>query len=42
VQVFNAPYVVLSSLSMAFSVFFLWYTELPEVRVGLLRDKIEG
>ena len=41
-QVFNAGYVILSTLSMALSAFFLWYTELPEVRVGLLRDKIEG
>jgi hypothetical protein len=41
-QVFNTSYVVLSLLSMLLSAFFLWYTELPEVRVGLLRDKIVG
>lgn len=38
VQVFNTPYVVLSLLSMGLSAFLLWYTELPEVRMGLLRD----
>jgi hypothetical protein len=37
-QVFNTSYVVLSVLSMALSAFLLWYTELPEVRMGLLRD----
>jgi hypothetical protein len=40
VQVFNTGYVVLSLISMLLSAFFLWYTELPEVRVGLLRDKV--
>jgi len=39
VQVFNGGYVVLSFLSMLLSAFFLWYTELPDVRVGLLREK---
>ncbi|HPH95223.1 MAG TPA: hypothetical protein PKW33_03590 [Anaerolineaceae bacterium] len=36
-QVFNAPYVILSVISMALSVFYLWYAELPEVRMGMLR-----
>jgi len=38
VQVFNAPYVVLTVLSLVFSTFLLWYTELPEVRLGLMRE----
>ncbi len=38
VQVFNTAYVVLSLLSMAFSAFFLWYMELPEVRMGFYRE----
>jgi hypothetical protein len=37
-QVFNAPYVVLTVLSLVFSTFLLWYTELPEVRLGLVRE----
>ena len=37
-QVFNAPYVVLTVLSLACSTFLLWYTELPEVRLGLVRE----
>jgi hypothetical protein len=37
-QVFNTTYVILSVLSMGLSAFLLWYTELPEVRMGLLRD----
>jgi hypothetical protein len=37
-QVFNAPYVVLTVLSLVSSAFLLWYTELPEVRLGLIRD----
>jgi hypothetical protein len=36
-QFFDATYVILSLVSMAFSAFLLWYTELPEVRMGLLR-----
>jgi hypothetical protein len=36
-QYFNTAYVILSLVSMAFSAFLLWYTELPEVRMGLLR-----
>ena len=38
VQVFNTPYVVLTVLSLVFSTFLLWYTELPEVRLGLVRE----
>jgi len=38
VQVFNAPYVVLTVLSLVCSTFLLWYTELPEVRLGLVRE----
>ena len=37
-QVFNTPYVVLTALSLVFSAFLLWYTELPEVRLGLIRE----
>jgi hypothetical protein len=37
-QVFNAPYVVLTLVSLVFSGFLLWYTELPEVRLGLIRE----
>jgi hypothetical protein len=37
-QFFNTPYVVLSILAMGLSAFLLWYTELPEVRMGLLRE----
>ncbi len=33
----NVPYVVLTLISMAFSVLMLSYTEWPEVRAGLLR-----
>lgn len=37
-QVFNTPYVVLTLVSLVFSGFLLWYTELPEVRLGLIRE----
>jgi hypothetical protein len=37
-QVFNALYVVMAVISLAFSAFLLWYTELPEVRLGLVRE----
>ena len=37
-QVFNTLYVVLSVVSMALSAFLLWYTELPEVRLSVLKD----
>jgi hypothetical protein len=36
-QYFNTLYVSLSILSMLLSAFLLWYTELPEVRMGLYR-----
>jgi cytochrome bd-type quinol oxidase subunit 2 len=37
VNMFNAPYVLLTVVSMALSAFMLIYTEWPEVRMGLLR-----
>jgi hypothetical protein len=37
-QVFNTPYVVLTVVALLFSTFLLWYTELPEVRLGLVRE----
>jgi hypothetical protein len=37
-QYFNTTYVVLSLVSMAISAFFLWYMELPEVRMGFYRE----
>jgi hypothetical protein len=37
VQYFNTSYVVLTVISMLISAFLLWYTELPEVRLGLIR-----
>lgn len=36
--VFNAPYVALTLLAMALSACLLWYLELPEVRLAVLRD----
>jgi hypothetical protein len=36
VQTLNGPYIILTVLAMLLSAFFLWYTELPEVRLGLL------
>ncbi len=38
VQVLNMPYIMLTLLAMVLSVFLLWYTELPEVRLGLLEQ----
>lgn len=35
--VLNGPYVALTCISMAFSGFLLWYFELPDVRLGLVR-----
>ena len=35
--VVNGPYLILTVLSLALSVFLLWYAELPETRMGLLR-----
>jgi hypothetical protein len=36
--VLNAPYVILTFVAMALSAFLLWYTELPDVRLGLVRE----
>ncbi len=37
VTTINLPYVVLTGLSMACSAVLLWYLELPDVRLGLVR-----
>jgi hypothetical protein len=34
----NVPYILLTLLSMGLSALLLWYTELPEVRLGLVRN----
>ena len=39
VQRFNALYVVLTLIAMAMSAFILWFIELPEVKVGLLKEE---
>lgn len=36
-SVVNWPYLILTAFSLAFSTFMLWYMELPETRMGLLR-----
>jgi len=36
--VLNAPYVILTFVAMMLSAFLLWYTELPDVRLGLVRE----
>ena len=33
----NLPYIALTFLAIGLSAFLLWYSELPEVRLGLLR-----
>ncbi len=38
VEMLNGPYIVLTFLSIALSAFFLWYQELPDVRLGLVRE----
>ncbi len=38
VNVANWPYIILSFVSMALSTFMLWYMELPEVRMGLVKE----
>lgn len=38
VWVFNPQYVTLSLVSIVMSGFILWYTELPDVRMGLLKS----
>jgi hypothetical protein len=37
-QVFNTPYVVLTTISVIISWFLLWYVEQPEVRMGIMRE----
>jgi hypothetical protein len=37
VNTFNTPYIILTTLSMVMSAILLWYTEWPEVRLGLVR-----
>jgi len=37
-NVFDGVYVGLTVISLLWSVLLVWYTELPEVRVGLLRE----
>ena len=36
--VLNVPYVILTFVAMVLSAFLLWYTELPDVRLGLVRE----
>jgi len=38
VTVANLPYIFLTLVAMGLSAVLLWYAELPEVRLGLLRD----
>ena len=38
VQSFDVGYVSLTLLSIILSALFLWYTELPETRLGLIRE----
>ncbi len=37
VTTMNVPYLLLTCVAMAFSAALLWYLELPEVRLGLVR-----
>lgn len=37
-QVLNSPYIILTLISIASSALLLWYTEFPEVRLGLVRE----
>jgi len=37
-QVFNTPYVIITSVSIIISWFLLWYVEQPEVRMGIMRE----
>jgi hypothetical protein len=37
-NVLNVPYIMLTFVSMALSAFLLWYTELPDVRLGLVKE----
>lgn len=34
----NVPYILLTLVAMGLSTLLLWYTELPEVRLGLIRE----
>ena len=34
----NMPYILLTFVAIGLSALLLWYTELPEVRLGLLRE----
>ncbi len=34
----NVPYILLTLVAMVLSALLLWYTELPEVRLGLVRE----
>jgi len=36
--VLNVPYVILTFVAMVPSAFLLWYTELPDVRLGLVSE----
>lgn len=36
--VFNTPYVILTIISMLISALILWFVELPEVRMAMVRD----
>ncbi len=38
VTVANLPYIVLTLAAMGLSALLLWYTELPDVRLGLIRE----
>lgn len=38
VDVLNGPYIALTFVSMILSAFMLWYAELPDVRLGLVRE----
>ena len=35
---FNTSYMVLTVISMIFSSFMIWYSERPDVRIGMLRE----
>jgi hypothetical protein len=37
-QIFNAPYVILTFISLLISTALLWFIELPDVRMLMLRD----
>ena len=38
VNVLNVPYIVLTFVAIALSAALLWYSELPDVRTGLLQE----